>query len=107
MTGSIAAALIWGALIGWVVTGCTPGGTLTPRAEQALARLCATNARLQPLAAGAASAAGAVAPIAGPHGAVIGVVLTTGAALDTSLLHPQVQQACAELPPAVVQDAKP
>lgn len=85
-----------------LLAGCAsqPDGSLalTPQAAKALADLCVRDAQLQPVAITTVQGAAVLAPVAGPAGVTTSAVLATGAALDASLLHPAVVNACATLP---------
>ena len=60
---------------------CNANGTLTPQAQADIAKACQVDAVAQPIAV-------AVAPLAGPAGAV-------GAAVDVAAVHPEVVAGCA------------
>jgi hypothetical protein len=83
--GTLAAALV--AIV--LLTGCGSNATLSPAAQQAIVNLCAQDAALQPIAVPVAAG---VATAAAPH--ATGAV-AAGVALDQSVLHPAVQNACA------------
>ena len=83
--GTFAAALV--AIV--LLTGCGSNATLSPAAQQAIVNLCAQDAALQPIAVPAVAG---VATAAAPH--ATGAV-ASGVALDQSVLHPAVQNACA------------
>lgn len=77
----------------FVLSACASGAptpTLTPAAMKAITNLCTQDAMLQPMAAGFASGVGAAVPTAGPF--IVG-----GAAVDNTVLHPLVLDACAKV----------
>ena len=73
------------------LTACGSNATLTPAAQQAIANLCAQDQALQPIAAPVVAG---VATAAAPQGAP---AVATATALDQSVLHPAVQNACAKV----------
>lgn len=101
-TGRIAAAILFAALGGWVVSGCTNTGTPTPQAQHVIDVLCERDAALQPLIVPVVAVA---SPAAGPAAPVVGAAL----AADQVLVHPAVVAACAQYhsKPAAVVDAAP
>lgn len=99
------AAVLLAIGLGLGLTACAqqPDGTLTlkPDTAAALQKLCDKDAQIQPVALAGVETGATVAPalIPGAPGVTVSGVLATGAAIDRSLLHSEVQKACAALPP--------
>jgi hypothetical protein len=89
---NIAIAVLMLALV-----GCASDGSMTPQAQQTATAVCAKDAALQPLAVADVPA---ISALAAAYGAEVPAAIGTTTVLDQAVVHPFVQQLCAQVPAA-------
>jgi hypothetical protein len=101
--GTAAGAILAAATLALVLSGCAPGGGMTPAGQQVVDVLCEGDALAQPVVVPVVALA---SPAAGPAQPAVAAAL----AADQVLVHPAVVMACAAYhsrPAAVVAVVPP
>lgn len=89
------------AIVG-ALAACAPDGQLSLQSQAGVAKLCAKDAQLQPVAVTDVAMLQAMATLAGvavPQAATVSNSAGQVVAIDQSLIHPFVVQLCAKLAP--------
>lgn len=85
-----------------LLAGCTSTGQPSAQTQAAIAKLCAQDAALQPVAVADLQTVQLMSSLAGvavPPAAVVSNDVGQAVSLDQSLVHPLVVQMCAKLAP--------